>query len=75
MVQIVGLTAELVVEGESERGGTGRFKGRVIAIAFEPGDGREPPEAASTWMLVADDGKPAPVWVAQSDIAAQRLGR
>ena len=74
-MELIGVSADLVVEGADEAGGTGRFRGRVIALAFDEDSGPGPPDPARTWLLVADDDKPAPVWVAQSAVRGQRLGR
>jgi hypothetical protein len=73
-VQVIGVSADLVVEGTDE-GGVGRFRGRVIALAVDQDAGPGPPDPATTWLLVADDDKPAPVWVAQHTVTGQRLGR
>jgi hypothetical protein len=70
--QFIGVAADLVVEGCQ---GDAPFRGRVIAVALDEGDTSRPPSPDSTWLLIADDDKPAPVWVAQSDVTAQRLGR
>ena len=74
-MQLVAVSAELVVEGEHD--GLGPFRGRVLAIAL--GDvadpGPEGPAPTSTWLLVADDQRPGPVWVSQASVRAQRLGR
>jgi hypothetical protein len=74
-VHLIGVSADLVVEGTDETGGVGRFRGRVIALALDEAPGPGPPDPASTWLLVADDDKPAPVWVAQHTVTGQRLGR
>ena len=74
MWQLVPISAELVIEGQDDVRGVGPFRGRVLAMAL---DGV--PDAgvadATTWLLVADDGKPAPVWVGLDAVASQRLGR
>ena len=76
MRQIIGVSADLVVEGVDTTQGAGRFQGRVIAVALEEDPHRHgPPSASATWLLVADDDKPAPLWILQSDVSAQRLGR
>jgi hypothetical protein len=78
MTELVGVSAELVVEGEGGEDDVGPFRGRVLAIALsEPssGDRVRRPEASRTWLLVADDERPTPVWVAQQDVTLQRLGR
>jgi hypothetical protein len=74
-VQVIGVSADLVVEGTDEEGGVGRFRGRVIALAVDQDTGPGPRDPATTWLLVADDDKPSPVWVAQNAVTAQRLGR
>ncbi len=73
MDHITGVTAELVVEGTRRDGA--RFSGRVIALAFEGSPQGQPPPASSTWLLVADESRPAPIWVAQADVLTHRLGR
>jgi hypothetical protein len=70
--QICGVAADLVVEGECDGG---PFRGRVIAVAIDEHEDDGPPAASATWLLVADDNKPSPLWVAQSQIFGQRLGR
>ena len=74
-MQVIGVGADLVVEGTDDGGGVGRFRGRVIALAVDQDAGPGPPDPATTWLLVADDDKPAPVWVAQHTVTGQRLGR
>jgi hypothetical protein len=74
-VQIIGVLADLVVDGVDTVQGAGHFSGRVIAIALDDDPDRRPPSPSATWLLVADDQKPAPLWVLQSDVSAQRLGR
>jgi hypothetical protein len=78
MTELAGVTADLVVEGEGVEDETGTFRGRVLAIALsEPssGDRVRRPEASRTWLLVADDERRSPVWVAQDSVTTQRLGR
>ncbi|HEU4974190.1 MAG TPA: hypothetical protein VFT50_03820 [Baekduia sp.] len=70
--QIAGISAEIIVEGSQDGE---PFAGRVIAVAVDLPDGAPEPSAPATWFLVADDGRPAPFWVAQDDVSAQRLGR
>jgi hypothetical protein len=74
-VKLIGVSADLVVEGTDEAGGVGRFRGRVIALALDESAASGPPDPATTWLLVADDDKPAPVWVPQDAVKGQRLGR
>jgi hypothetical protein len=75
MWQIIGMSADLVVEGRDEARGAGRFRGRVIAVAVEGGDAGPPPPEATTWLLIADDSMPAPIWIEQRFVTGQRLGR
>lgn len=72
MMQLVGVTADLVVEGEDD--GVGAFNGRVLAIAVNAGGG-SPPGPSTTWLMVIDERRPGPVWVSQAAVRAQRLGR
>lgn len=74
-MQIIGVSAELVVEGVESARGARRFQGRVIALAFDDDADRRAPSPSATWLLVVDEEQPAPVWVPQSDVSAQRLGR
>lgn len=74
-MQIIGLAAELVVEGVETERGIGRFQGRVIALAFDADADPHVPAPSATWLLVVDEEQPAPLWVLQSDVTAQRLGR
>ena len=71
------VAAELVVEGGGEAHGVDAFRGRVLAIALATaqGDVATGPDPATTWLLVADDQKAGPVWVRQSAVSTQRLGR
>lgn len=75
MWQLLPISADLVVEGRDETRGVGDFRGRALALAVRPSDDDQPPDPAATWVLVADDSKPAPVWVGLGDVTAQRLGR
>lgn len=72
MKQLVGVSADLVVEGEGDD--VGAFSGRVLAIAVDAGAG-SPPGPSTTWLLVIDERRPEPVWVSQGAVRAQRLGR
>jgi hypothetical protein len=72
MMQLVGVSAELVVEGEDD--GVGAFNGRVLAIAVDGAAG-SPPGPSATWLMVVDDRRPEPVWVSQTAVRVQRLGR
>jgi hypothetical protein len=75
MWHVIGISAELVVEGRDDARGVGPFRGRVVAVAVEGGAAAQAPDTWETWLLVVDDTKPGPVWVAQGDVASQRLGR
>ena len=72
MLQLAGVSADVMVEGEDD--GVGPFSGRVLAIAVDAGAG-SPPGPSTTWLMVVDDRRPDPVWVSQSAVRAQRLGR
>ena len=76
MLQLIGVSAELVVEGDGGEG-VGPVRGRVVAIALDDQAGRDAadPSADTTWLLVADEQHPGPVWVTQDSITSQRLGR
>ena len=74
----MGVNVDLVVEGHDDERGVGRFRGRVMAVALDARGSDETlagPSAAATWLLVADEQRPAPVWVSQDAVSAQRLGR
>jgi hypothetical protein len=73
--QIIVITADLVVEGIERGTGGERFQGRVIALAVDDDGHSGAPDGTSMWLLVADDTRPTPVWVAYTDVSAQRLGR
>ena len=72
MLQLAGVSAEVVVEGEDD--GVGAFNGRVLAIAIDAGAG-SPPSPSTTWLMIVDDRRADPVWVSQAAVRAQRLGR
>jgi hypothetical protein len=77
MPQLISISAEIMVEGDGGEG-VGAFRGRVLAIALDEPAGREDatdPSQLATWLLVADEQRPAPVWVARESVAGQRLGR
>jgi hypothetical protein len=74
MWHLVPISAELVVDGQDDARGVGPFRGRVLAMALENGSDGGVVDA-TTWLLVADDAKPAPVWVGLDAVASQRLGR
>jgi hypothetical protein len=75
MRQTTAVSVELLVEGScaDDDGQERPFEGRVIALATES-DGPAP-SATSTWLLIADDRRAAPIWVRQTDITGHRLGR
>ena len=73
-MQLVGVSADLVVEGDAG-GDAGTFRGRVLAIAMDDTPAQGGPADAALWLLVADDQRPAPIWVARETLAGQRLGR
>jgi hypothetical protein len=73
--QMVAVTADLVVEGTDDAGGVGTFRGRVVALAIDDRRGGIPPTPAETWLLVVDENRPTPVWVPQTAVNGQRLGR
>jgi hypothetical protein len=75
MWQVVPISAELVVEGRDDARAGGPFRGRVLALALDTTADAELTDVAVTWLLVADDARPAPIWVTTDAIAAQRLGR
>jgi hypothetical protein len=72
MLQVAGVSADVMVEGDED--GVGPFNGRVIAIAVDAVAG-SPPGPSTTWLMVVDDRRADPVWVSQAAISGQRLGR
>ena len=80
MFQLTPISCRLRVEGRVASDDVGEFSGMVLAVAMQDTD----PVAASTvedaghaegisgwgstFFLVADPSKPAPVWVAKSDV-------
>jgi hypothetical protein len=86
---LIPISQALHVEGTSEAKAVGSFSGRVIAVGLRDSDpiasvGSEvqtasdgEPEGLLGWgtthFLVADSEKPAPVWVAKSDIESHRV--
>ncbi len=78
----------LEVEGHSDAPAVGEFRGVVLAIGLrasdpvgaavsEAAEASEEPEGllgwGTTYFLVADPNKPAPVWVAKGDIARHHV--
>jgi hypothetical protein len=89
LFELIPVSSDLHVEGVSDAPGVGEFRGPVLAIGLRGSDpvaaaataeGEREAEQegflgwGTTYFLVADPGKPAPVWVAKHDITAQRLG-
>ncbi len=87
--ELISVPAELYVEGQSDTGAVGGFRGRVLAIGLrgsdpiasaspEGAEGTVEPEGLLGWgtthFLVADEDKPAPVWVQKNDITSHRVG-
>ena len=80
--QVAPLAQALHVEGRSEQ--VGEFSGLAIAVGVQDTDpivatGDTPTAEAEglegwgrTYFLVADPDKPAPVWVAKSDVEQHR---
>lgn len=88
LFELIPLSRPLHVEGQCDAPGVGDFRGEVLAIGLRGSDpvadaaptGRESrsePEGllgwGETYFLVADPGKPAPVWVAKDDVTTHRL--
>lgn len=78
---------DLYVEGSADEGGIGEFRGPVIAIGVRGTDPVVPAEPnghdpaaegllgwGSTHLLVADDRRPAPIWVPKNTVIHHRLG-
>jgi hypothetical protein len=84
---LIPLFEPLFVEGVADNGGVGDFRGQVLAIGVQATD----PVAASsegrslereglfgwgtTCFLVADERKPAPVWVKKNEVTAHGVDR
>ncbi len=88
LFELIPLSRPLYVEGQSEVPAVGEFRGEVVAIGLRGSDpvaeavptgqeSRPEPEAllgwGETYFLVADSGKPSPVWVAKDDVGTHRL--
>jgi hypothetical protein len=83
---LIPATQPLYVEGITEDGGIGEFRGRVIAIGVhgtntvipaEP-NGTDPATESlfgwgSTHLLVADETKKAPLWVSKKAVTSHRV--
>jgi DNA invertase Pin-like site-specific DNA recombinase len=64
---VVPISRDLYLEGHSDHEGVGDFRGHALAttVTSHPGDD---PDQGSTWYLVDDEGKPAPVWVRDDEV-------
>jgi hypothetical protein len=86
--ELIPVTHELWVEGQSEGDEIGGFRGSVIAIALrdtDPLSASVPEDATSqstegllgwgtTYFLVADPEREQPVWVEKESITSQKVG-
>jgi DNA invertase Pin-like site-specific DNA recombinase/peptidoglycan hydrolase-like protein with peptidoglycan-binding domain len=70
---VTPLARELYLEGHSADEKVGDFRGQAIgtSVASEPG---EDPARGTTWYLVDDQRKPAPVWVRDADVRRSPSG-
>ena len=70
---VAPLSHELYLEGHSADENVGDFRGHAIgtSVASEPG---EDPDQGTTWYLVDDKRKPAPVWVRDADVRRSPSG-
>ena len=72
--------------GIAEEGGIGEFRGPVLAIGLRGSEPLIPAQPdgvdrvaegllgwGSTHFLVADESKPAPIWVPKSEVTAHRI--
>ena len=68
---VAPLSHELYLEGHSAEEGVADFRGHAIAtsVTGEPGEAPD-----STWYLVDDKRKPAPVWVRDDDVRRSPSG-
>jgi hypothetical protein len=77
----------LYVEGSADEGGIGEFRGTVLAIGVRGTDPVIPAEPnghdpsaegllgwGSTHLLVADESRPAPIWVPKNSVIHHRVG-
>jgi hypothetical protein len=84
---LIPATQSLYVEGVTDDGGIGEFRGRVIAIGVQATDTVIPAEPngtdptaesligwGSTHLLVADESRKAPIWVSKKAVTSHRVG-
>ena len=86
--ELIPISHELWVEGQSDGDEIGEFSGQVIAIALrdtDPLSASVPEDAASgateglhgwgtTYFLVCDPDRDQPVWVEKESINSQKVG-
>ena len=85
--ELIPAPSGLWLEGTSEGDEIGEYKGYVIAIALrdtDPLSAAQPEDASSgategllgwgtTYFLISDPDRDAPVWVAKESVSGQRL--
>jgi hypothetical protein len=86
--QLIPLTVSLEVEGQSDAPDVGRFSGTVIAVGMRDTDPISTPAEqenvggdhteglsgfGSTYFLIGDADKPAPVWVSKAEVTSHRI--
>ena len=64
---VVPLSRDLYLEGHSDHEDVGDFRGYALATTVTSLPG-EDPDRGSTWFLVDDEGKPAPVWIRDDEV-------
>ena len=86
--ELIPVPDELWVEGESDGDEVGGFSGKVVAIALrdtDPLSASQPEDASTgrtegllgwgtTYFLVCDSERAAPVWVAKESVTSHRIG-
>jgi hypothetical protein len=86
--ELIPVTQELWVEGTTDGDEVGEFRGNVIAIALrdtDPLSASRPEDAdtgategllgwGTTYFLVCDPDRNAPVWVEKEGITSQKVG-
>lgn len=86
--ELIPITQELWVEGQSVGDEIGEFRGSVLAIALRDTDplaASQPEDAVSgategllgwgtTYFLVCDPDRAQPVWVEKESITSQKVG-